>query len=211
MADSGAKEEIARGEYVIGIAVILAALLISASVYVSANNVVASANNVADVLSKKSFAVNVQGSGQQAAPTTPTTPTTPASSLTEVGTVAGNYIETTEPVCKDANALSVKMFATSWCPHCAWEKPVLTNATAAFGDKVKLEVFDVDLQALSAADDAMYQKYNPSGTIPTIVLGCKYYKIGSGETLGAEGEAAAIKQLICKSLGSDAPSFCAAS
>jgi hypothetical protein len=58
---------------------------------------------------------------------------------------------------------------------------------------------------VNSTEQALWQRYNPDGSIPTIVVGCKYYQVGSGESLGEDGELAVIKKVICAALGSDAP------
>lgn len=190
--------------YALGVAVLLASLLLASSVYMSVNA-------LNDAIAKKNFAVNVQGGtgtaggsaagaqngGSQAAPST--------GRVTDVGPAAGNYKETTEPACIENGKLIVRAYTTSWCPHCTWEKPVLQKALAPFGDKVDLRIMDVDTGGASAAEMELWKRYNPDGSIPTVVIGCKYYQVGSGETLGEQGEIDAIQDLACKALGESAP------
>jgi len=49
----------------------------------------------------------------------------------------------------------------------------------------------------SQADMDVFRKYSTGG-IPTLVLGCKYYRVGSGERAGEEMESKVLTALICK-------------
>ncbi|MFA5108297.1 MAG: thioredoxin family protein [Candidatus Micrarchaeia archaeon] len=205
--------------YVFSLVLLVCAAILSGAIWFSINSLSSSVSAVEQTILAKNFAINVNGSVQgktnnTVAPTptqpTPSQPTpTPTAKITDVKTVDGNFKQTTEAVCKNGSAVIVRMFTTTWCPHCVWEKPVMKAVTSTFGDKVDLRIYDVDVQGQTpASEEAIWAKYNPGGSIPTLVIGCKYYKIGSGESIGEDTEKAAIRKIICEELGTDAPSFC---
>jgi|GEM_PF-1870746 len=206
--DSAAMVE--KGEYIIGIAVILAALLVSTTIYISMNG-------LQETMAKLKLTVPAQTAAPAAAAPAAAAPAAAApaaaapaaTGVQSIGKIAGNFQETKETVCMNGSKPIVYMFTTSWCPHCTWEKPVMKKAVELFGDNVDLRIYDVDVAQPPAADMAVYQKFNPDGSIPTIVIGCKYFQIGSGETLGEAGEIAVIKKAICASFGTNAPAVCA--
>jgi len=112
----------------------------------------------------------------------------------------------------------VYFFGTTWCPHCNWEKPIFIAATSNFGtwsgaeesdfsgavftsDYLIVHAYEVDKVQPSAADIKVFQHYSPEGRIPLIIFGGKYFRIGSGEAFGAEGETAALTAILCKITG----------
>ncbi|GAI38261.1 unnamed protein product [marine sediment metagenome] len=48
-----------------------------------------------------------------------------------------------------------------------------------------------------SADMDVFSKYSPEGYVPALVLGCKYYRVGSGEIIGEEEENKVLTALIC--------------
>ena len=106
-------------------------------------------------------------------------------------TVTGNFIATEDEMCTEDGKPVVYFFSSSSCPHCQWEGPVLKEVVSKFGDKV---VFHDNID--SSNDQEIFEKYSTGG-VPTIVLGCKYYRVGSGEGDTEEAEAQALTDLIC--------------
>ena len=108
----------------------------------------------------------------------------------------GNFLVSGEDVCKEDGKPVVYFFGHSGCPHCLWEHPIFENVTANFTDE---EVFSL---------------FSPQGYVPTIVLGCKFYRVGSGETQGEreeeakEEEAKVLTALICELTGGKPENVC---
>ena len=50
----------------------------------------------------------------------------------------------------------------------------------------------------SSADSKVFSEYSSQGAIPTLVLGCKYARTGSGESVGESEEAKNLTALFCK-------------
>lgn len=115
----------------------------------------------------------------------------------------GSFSVSEDAVCNEAGKPIVYFFGTSTCPHCQWEKPILEGVMAKFKDSV---VFNENID--TEKDIEIFNKYNPSGTVPTLVFGCKYYRVGSGETIGEEQEAKVLTALSCKLTGNQPGEVC---
>lgn len=98
-------------------------------------------------------------------------------------------------VCKEDGKPIIYFFGSAQCPHCEWEKPILESVISEFGDKVSFhENIDSD------KDQDVFAKYS-DGAIPAIIVGCKYYRIGSGESVGEEQEKLLLRDVICSVTG----------
>jgi len=91
----------------------------------------------------------------------------------------------------------VYFFGTTWCTHCAWERPIFMNITAKFAGYIDVIKTEIDVTQ-PPTEMAIFSHYNPDGTIPLIVIGGKYYRVGSGERLGSYAETNALTALLCK-------------
>lgn len=94
-------------------------------------------------------------------------------------------------VCKENGKPIVYFFGSESCPHCKWQKPVMQAVVKEYGNRISYHE-NVD----SEKDLDVFTKYNPSGTIPTIIIGCKYFRIGSGEGSGEEADKLTLKNMI---------------
>jgi len=104
----------------------------------------------------------------------------------------GNFSVSSDEVCREEGKPIVYFFGSENCPHCRWEHPIMEEVAEKFGDKISFHNnMDTD------ADRELFSKYSTGG-VPTIVLGCKYYRVGSGESLGEEKETEVLTDLICK-------------
>jgi len=130
--------------------------------------------------------------GQQQAPTGP---------VTETISVAGvsTYQQKKDAqICSENGKPKVYLFSTEWCPHCKWIKDTYDKVAKEYMDAGKVvayhwELSDANQQPLNdnlltaakesavpAEDMAVYSEFNPGGSIPTFVFGCKYFRIGNG-------------------------------
>ena len=107
------------------------------------------------------------------------------------GTIGG-FSKTDDAVCKENDKPIVYFFGLNRCPHCGWEHPVVEEVTDAFKDNIS---FHNNMD--SSADHDIFTKYSTGG-VPTIVIGCKYFRVGSGENIGKEEEKDVLSALICK-------------
>lgn len=102
------------------------------------------------------------------------------------------FEENNDEICTDADGkLYVLLFSTTWCPHCEWIKDTFDGLKKeSFADKINLQHWEVDIgdNTLTSKVEKevpenmlnLYEKYNPRGSIPTFVFGCKYTRIGNG-------------------------------
>ncbi|MCK9578138.1 thioredoxin family protein [bacterium] len=94
-------------------------------------------------------------------------------------------------ICRENGKPIVYFFGSKSCPHCEWEKPIIAEVVKSFGDKISYHE-NIDSQN----DLDVFSKFNQEGGIPTIIVGCKYYRIGSGEGSGADKEKENLKGII---------------
>jgi len=110
----------------------------------------------------------------------------------ETGKAAGNFSISSDEVCQENGKPVIYFFGSTNCPHCAWEHPIVEEVIGKFGDEI---VFHNNMD--SQQDMDIFRKYSTGG-IPTLVLGCKYYRVGSGEAVGKEQEIKDLTSLICQ-------------
>jgi thiol-disulfide isomerase/thioredoxin len=91
----------------------------------------------------------------------------------------------------------VYFFGATWCPHCAWERPIFLQATAQFGNAIDVRKIEID-QGIGAQDQAVFNHFSPEGKIPLIIIGGRYFRIGSGEPIGQAAEFSALTALLCE-------------
>lgn len=126
-----------------------------------------------------------------------------AGKATPAGTIEGGFNEAKDTeVCMENGKPIVYFFGSTTCPHCKWEEPVLKSVIDQFGDAV---VYHENID--SEKDMDVFSKYS-TGSVPTLVIGCKYYRVGSGESAGEESEKASLKKVICKATGNLPASIC---
>ncbi|HLD12783.1 MAG TPA: hypothetical protein VJB87_04275 [Candidatus Nanoarchaeia archaeon] len=105
-------------------------------------------------------------------------------------------------VCVEDGKPVIRLFSTTWCPHCQWVKSRFTKVVQEYvrADKIVayhwvLDSNDDDFTSVvegsvPESELAVYKDFNPQGSIPTFVMGCKYYRVGNGyeaqNDLGAE-------------------------
>lgn len=118
--------------------------------------------------------------------------------------VEGGFKEISEvDVCTDENGKPlVYFFGSESCPHCEWQKPIMDEVAGLFGDNINYhENFDGTTEA-----DVLLKYGN--GAVPALIIGCKYYRIGSGEASTVEADTQAIKDVICRATGGIPASVC---
>jgi len=113
----------------------------------------------------------------------------------------GDFLVTDREICKENGKPLVYFFGSSSCPHCVWEKPIAQKVFGEFKDRISYhENFD------SQKEMDVFQKYsdvNP-GYVPFLILGCKYARVGAGESLGKDEaeskslEEEALRAILCK-------------
>ena len=104
----------------------------------------------------------------------------------------GDFLVSEDEICKEDGKPIVYFFGSKGCPHCRWEHPIVEKVAKNFQGYMSFHN-NMDSQA----DMDVFRKYSTGG-IPTLVLGCKYYRVGSGERAGEEMESKILTALICK-------------
>lgn len=96
-----------------------------------------------------------------------------------------------EGVCTEDGKPIIRLFSTTWCPHCVWTTPVYESVVQEYVDagKIVAKHWEVDINDDTLTEEvegtipedelAWYKTFNPRGSIPTFVFGCKYYRIGA--------------------------------
>lgn len=126
--------------------------------------------------------------------------TTPDSSAS-----VGNFtVKEGEEICKEDGKPIVYFFGSKDCPHCQWEHPIMEEVMGKFEGLVSFHN-NMDSQA----DSEVFSKYSDGG-IPTLVLGCKYYRLGSGESDGEEKETQNLTAMLCKLTDNKPSEICSA-
>ncbi len=109
----------------------------------------------------------------------------------EENSALGDFIKSGKEVCLEDGKPIVYFFGSDGCPHCSWEHPIIKEVVEKFGDVIS---FHNNMN--SGEDRDIFSLYSDGG-IPTLVIGCKYYRVGSGERAGEEQEAKDLTSLIC--------------
>lgn len=122
------------------------------------------------------------------------------------GTTDAKYLITDQEICKENGKPIVYFFGADFCPHCRWEHPIFNETLIQFKDYVSLH------DNMGTQNDYdIFAKFNPEGTIPTVVLGCKYMRVGTTGQEDAAGEAiekAALTKLLCELTGNKPADAC---
>lgn len=94
--------------------------------------------------------------------------------------------------CEEDGKPVIYLFSTTWCSHCKWVGPTFDKVALEYVDKGLIKAYhwhiDNGDDTLTTAVEtevpaehmAIYQKYNPRGSIPTFVMGCEYSRVGNG-------------------------------
>src|SRR3989338_219549 len=109
-----------------------------------------------------------------------------AAGITTFSTTSGDICKTPEGKPK------VYLFSTTWCPHCKWVKDTFDKVAIEYGQQGKIAPnhWEIDTgddtltfeeeKSVPEEDMAIFKEFNPQGSIPTFVFGCKYYRVGNG-------------------------------
>lgn len=113
--------------------------------------------------------------------------------MEEPGDVLGTVETFTEydlDICKDGDKPMVFLFSTTWCPHCQWISDAFDSWAKENSDKIAAYHWEIDTNDNTLTDDAeseipqdhmdIYNEFNPGGSIPTFVFGCRFGRIGNG-------------------------------
>jgi thiol-disulfide isomerase/thioredoxin len=86
----------------------------------------------------------------------------------------------------------IRLFSTTWCPHCTWITDIFDNVIKEYVQTGQIVAYHWDLDSgdniltddvetgVPQSELAVFQTFNPGGSIPTFVFGNKYWRIGNG-------------------------------
>ena len=114
-------------------------------------------------------------------------------SITSYSVINGavSFTETDNEICKQDDKPIIRLFATSWCPHCQWIKETYTEVVKDYINQNKIVAYfwEVDKNddlltkekedKIPESEFEIFKKFNPKQSIPTFIFGCKYYRVGN--------------------------------
>ncbi|MEK6958694.1 MAG: thioredoxin family protein [archaeon] len=95
-------------------------------------------------------------------------------------------------ICRIEGKPVVRLYSTTWCPHCEWIRPTFDRVAKEYMDANKIMAYHWQLDTkddsltpevegtIPEAEVALFQQTNSEGSIPVFLIGCKYYRIGNG-------------------------------
>jgi|GEM_PF-1399119 len=95
-------------------------------------------------------------------------------------------------VCAKGQWVIVRMYSNSTCKECVWVREIFDEVVKEWEEKGRIHPirWDVDTgdnnytteveESIPASDRKLFRMYSPEMEIPTFILGCKYYRVGSG-------------------------------
>ncbi len=117
----------------------------------------------------------------------------------------GDFIISGDKLCMDDGKPAIYFFGSDGCSHCRWEHPVITEVASKFDGYVSFH----DNMNNFTADRDIFSRYSTGG-VPAIVLGCRFYRVGSGENQGRAREAKILTALICNLTDNKPAEVCSA-
>jgi len=120
----------------------------------------------------------------------------------EIGDIQ-TFSESQGEICTQDGKPVVRLFSTTWCPHCVWIKETFDSIAKEYVDEGKIVAYHWELDtgdntltseietSVPDSEKAVYQQFNPKGSIPTFVFGCKYSRVGNGYESAKDLEAEA--------------------
>jgi len=111
--------------------------------------------------------------------------------LQRTGTTAiQTFEETGNDICTTPDGKPIiRMFSTSWCPHCNWIRQTYKDTVNSYGDSIEAYLWEVDTnddlltpqhEPIPQTEMDIFTAYNPEGSIPTFIFGCTYLRVGNG-------------------------------
>jgi len=121
-------------------------------------------------------------------------------------TTVGNFVVSADEICQENGKPIVYFFGSNTCPHCRWEHSIIQQVAKQFEGFISFHNnYDNDKER------EIFQKYSPEGYIPALVIGCKYYRVGTSEPENDQGALQAadnFSALICKITNNQPEALC---
>ncbi len=102
------------------------------------------------------------------------------------------FTDTGDPVCTVNGRPVIRLYSTTWCPHCKWIKDTFDQTAKKYVAQGKIVAYHWEMDTLDntltdavessipESESDVYKKYDPDGGVPTFVFGCRYVRIGNG-------------------------------
>jgi thiol-disulfide isomerase/thioredoxin len=110
--------------------------------------------------------------------------------------VDGNFgtfsVDSSLPICKEDGKPVIYLFSTTWCPHCKWITATYEKVAKEYMDLGKIIAYhyefdikddtltEINEKSIPVEAQAVNDRFNSQGTVPTFVFGCKYFRVGNG-------------------------------
>jgi len=107
-------------------------------------------------------------------------------------------------ICTEDGKPIIRLFSSTTCPHCTWIEDTYDSMMKELVEEGlivayhwKMDIEDDSLTSIKEdfmpqEEKDLYYEFNPRGSVPTFVFGCKYYRVGNGYE--AEGNLALEKR-----------------
>ena len=111
--------------------------------------------------------------------------------VTSIGREGSFHIDTGEIVLENGKPV-VRLFTTTWCPHCTWISETFDTAVTIYAEKGYIDAYHWEIDTgdntltpeveseVPQSELAIFRRFNPRGSIPTFVFGEHYWRIGNG-------------------------------
>lgn len=120
----------------------------------------------------------------------------------------GGFKEMTDvDICYESDKPIIYFFGLTTSEDSVWEYPIFKDVVSKFKDDVSFHDNNLSENGLTKDQD-IFLNYNNTGAVPTLIIGCKYYRIGSGKDLGETKEKEVLTKLICDATGNKPESLC---
>lgn len=111
---------------------------------------------------------------------------------TPAETTTSTFIATGDSLCVEDGKPVIRLYTTSWCPHCAWTKDAFDSVVSEYIKEGKIVAYHWELDTgddllteekenkVPQSEMLAFSKYDPQGGVPAFVFGCKFVRIGNG-------------------------------
>lgn len=102
-----------------------------------------------------------------------------------------SYTDNGKDLCFVDGKPVIRLFSTTWCPHCKWVKSTFDKVAKEYVDAGKIVAYHWELDtndntlteavetSIPSDEKAYFSSNNPQGYVPFYVFGCKYTRIGN--------------------------------
>ena len=180
MAEIKTKPETSEGigNFLVPLAIVISAILVSVSIIYSG-----STKPKADPTDNTATLGETDSSTDE---TDTPTAAEPGTKLREFET----FTEYDTELCEENGKPIVYLFSTTWCPHCEWVKDTFDSWAKENSDKIVAYHWELDINDNTITDAVetevpaehtqVFNLFNPDGSVPTYVFGCRFRRIGNG-------------------------------